>query len=357
MIRTGSLYSASDKAFYDALCQHKMGKPALQDLLWKRGIVTSNKTEKEDIARYFSRLEHDYFDHKLISEKVSTGSNREKQTTHFLNAVIGLEDLESIAKELVNDRKEIDNSISFVVTKQSVHIEVSYSYYDHNRPEFKQVVTKNGVLSIEISEEGINIRSPDNEYISDITQSVLLRIEEKSGSDFEVDTISLYGINDVEKRIEFFDKLISNMDNMQLHDVSDVAIYNPDTGAQDQLGVHVKRASLNGEGVLKSGELKQFYKKGFFVYRLSWSTVEKGNAKSDIYHFKAQFNDPEDCRKFSYLVQGFKVRLVNGEYRKDATAFNRSEEIRMMKKLEKSARQAKDYLFSSKITEVLDEKC
>src|SRR5690554_4564320 len=128
MIKKGSLYSASDKAFFDALCQQKMSKPALQELLWRRGIIRSNKTEKDSIARHFSRLEHDYFDHKKISEKVSTGSNREKQTFTFLTPSLSLEDLEGVAKELVNDRKELDNKIDFTATKRSLNIDVSYSY-------------------------------------------------------------------------------------------------------------------------------------------------------------------------------------------------------------------------------------
>ncbi|MEM5730590.1 hypothetical protein AAEI00_02660 [Shewanella algae] len=263
MIKKGGLYSASDKAFFDALCQHKMSKPALQELLWRRGILKSSKAEKEEIARYFSRLDHDYFDHKSISEKVSTGSNREKQTAHFSSVPVALETIETVAKELVNTRKEIDNSISFVTTEKSVQVKVSYSYYDHNKPEFKQLVTKDALISIETSEEGLSLRAPDNEYVSEITSKILSDIEDKHENELDIETISLHGIDDVEKKISFFESLITGIDNMQLYDVSDVAVFNPDTGDEDDLGVYVKRASLNGEGVLKSGELKQFYKKGF----------------------------------------------------------------------------------------------
>lgn len=346
MIKKGSLYSASDKAFFDALCQHKMSKSNLHELLWRRGIILSGKSEKEDIAKHFSRMDHDYFDHKLISDKVSTGSNRERKTSHFSSAVIDLSDVESIANELVDDRKEIDNSIQFSATDKSVNIEVSYSYYDHNQPEFKQLVTKTALISIETSDEGVSIRSPDNEYISEITSSVLSKLENKCDDDFEVDTVSLYGIEDVEKKILFFEKLISGLEGMELNDVSDVAVYNPDTGAEDELGVHVRRASLNGEGVLKSGELRQFYDKGFFVYRISWSTVEKGRFDSDIYTFQAQFNDPDECRKFSYLAKGFRRYIEGGEYTKSSSRLSVFDETRMMQKLEQAARRAKAAVYA-----------
>lgn len=356
MIKKGSLYSASDKAFFDALCQHKMSKPALQELLWRRGIILSGKSEKEDIAKHFSRMDHDYFDHKLISDKVSTGSNREKQTSHFSNTAIDLGEIESIANELVDDRKEIDNSIQFAATEKSVNIEVSYSYYDHNQPEFKQLVTKTALISIETSDEGISIRAPDNEYVSEITTSVLSKLENKCDDEFEVDTISLYGIEDVEKKISFFEKLITGLEGMELNDVSDVAVYNPDTGTEDELGVHVKRASLNGEGVLKSGELRQFYDKGFFVYRISWSTVVKDKFDSDVYNFQAQFNDPDECRKFSYLAKGFRRYMEGGWHTKSPSPLSAFDETRMMRKLEQAARRAKEAVYKPIVKEVEYDK-
>lgn len=347
MVKKGSLYSASDKAFYDALCQQKMSKPALQELLWRRGIILANKSEKEDVAKYFSRLEHDYFDHKFISEKVSTGSNREKQTSSFVNLPLPLNDIEQIAKALVDERKEIDNSIDFTSTKQSVNIDLSYSYYDHNRPEFKQLVTRNARVSIEISREGINIRAPANEYVAELTSELLAKIDEKSTSDIEVETISLYGVDDPEVRIKFFEQLISGLENMTVYNVSDVAVYNPDTG-EDESGVHVKKASLNGDGILRSGELQQFYKKGFFVYRISWSAKYKSDPKSDIYNFQAQFNDPESCRKFSYLSKGFYKRMDNGEFTKNQSHLPANLELTMLRMLEESARRSRNDIFSSK---------
>lgn len=356
MIKKGGLYSASDKAFFDALCQHKMTKSAIQELLWRRGIIVSNKAEKEDIAKYFSRFDHDYFDHKLISEKVSTGSNREKQTAHFSSIPINLGAVESVAKDLVNDRKDIDNSISFVTTGKSVQINVSYSYYDHNKPEFKQLVTKNALIAIETSEDGLSIRAPDNDYVAEITSAILSKIEKLHEDEFEVETISLHGIDDIDKKISFFESLINGIDKMQLYDVSDVAVFNPVTGDEDDIGVHVKKASLNGEGVLKSGELKHFYRKGFFVYRISWSTVEQDNPESDIYNFHAQFNDPEYCRKFSYLAKGVRRYLERGDHAKTPSPLTQFDETRMMRRLEQSARQAKNSVYQTKALECEHEE-
>ena len=92
----------------------------------------------------------------------------------------------------------------------------------------------------------MSIRAPANEYISEITASLLSKIKEKStDDDFDVESISLYGIDDIDSRNEFFQRLIEGLENMEVVNVSDVAVYNPVTGDDDAIGVHVKKASLN----------------------------------------------------------------------------------------------------------------
>ncbi len=347
MIKGGSLYYASDKALFDALCQHKMSKSSLQELFWTRGIIKSNKLEKEDIAKYFSRLNHDYFDHKFISEVISSGSHKERQRSVFAYANLSIDKLEKSVKELIAERKEIDNSIDFNSHKESINIEVSYSYHDYRKPEFKQLVTKNAVISIEKTADGINIRAPDNSYIEEITTSLILKITQNSSDDVDLETINLFGVDSVKLKIEFFEKLIAGLDELELYDVSFVSVYNPDTGDADELGVHVRKASLNGEGILKSGELKQFYTKGFFVHKIFWSMTEIGNPKSDIFNFQAQFNDPATCQKFAYISKGFRRYVGEREHTKETFPLSTFEEARMMRKLEKSARNAKKAIFNT----------
>lgn len=346
MIKKGSLYSASDKALFDALCQNKMTKQSLQELFWTRGIIKPNKLDKESIAKYFSRLNHDYYDHKFISEKISSGTLRERQKSSFTQTKFDISNLEASVRELVKERKDIDNSIDFNTHEKSINIEVSYSYYDYKKPEFKQVVSKTATITIEQTADGISIRAPDNSYVDEITKLLTSKIKSSSTEEIEIETINLIGIDNVEVKIEFFEKLISGLDGLELCDVSDVAVYNPETGADSEIGVHVKKASLNGEGILKSGELKQFHKKGFFSYKISWSMKEKGNSTSDIYNFQAQFNDPETCKNFAYLAKGYRKNLGKGEYAKEISPLSPFDETRMMRKLENSARSAKRSVFN-----------
>ena len=76
--------------------------------------------------------------------------------------------------------------------------------------------------------------------------------------------------------------------------------------------------------------------------------LEKGKASSDIYNFQAQFNDPDTCKNFAYLIKGFRRNLGNGEHTKDASPLSDFDETRLMRKLVTSARRAKESVFSSK---------
>ena len=65
-----ALYFASDKNVFDALVQkHKVDAQTLTTLFRNRNTIVSKATDREVLADYFSRLTHDYYDHKLISEK------------------------------------------------------------------------------------------------------------------------------------------------------------------------------------------------------------------------------------------------------------------------------------------------
>ena len=69
-IRGSSFYYATDKNIFDALNEHKVDTPNVVHLFQRRNIVVSKKTVREDLAKYFSRLTHDYYDHKDIAARL-----------------------------------------------------------------------------------------------------------------------------------------------------------------------------------------------------------------------------------------------------------------------------------------------
>tara|TARA_R110002126_G_scaffold291730_1_gene456122 strand:- start:8374 stop:8763 length:390 start_codon:yes stop_codon:yes gene_type:complete len=88
------MYYASDKNVFDALNQYRVDSATLANLFERRNIIVSKKTARDDLAEYFSRLPHDFYDHKTISEKLGVVPRRERTTSMNL---VGKIDPDSVA--------------------------------------------------------------------------------------------------------------------------------------------------------------------------------------------------------------------------------------------------------------------
>ncbi|MBA55208.1 MAG: hypothetical protein CMK89_12205 [Pseudomonadales bacterium] len=344
MIKKGSLYCASDKALNDALRQHKMTKTALHELMYSRGMLVSNELDKEDIALHLSRINHDYFDHALISEKLATSSRKEKHQSKKTTTQVSRESIEEAIKQLIDNRQDFEDEITHTVHQNSIEIDVTYSYLDYNKSEFKQLVKKDATISIEFLNDEICIRNPDNEYIGIFCEELLDEIEKESNQEVQYRKISLSGTTDPRDKIRFFEHLISNIDGFDLYNVSDVTVFHPDSGEEnkEKLGTFVKKASLNGDGIFESGELKDLFKKGFYIYKVSWASTKMVDNEPRLYLFHAQFNDPEFCSDFSYLVKGYRPKGEKSDFSKQTKPLTKVEDIQLMRRIETCAYSALD---------------
>jgi hypothetical protein len=101
-----SRYYASDKNVFDALNQHKVDIPTIMGLFERRNIIVSNKTPREDLAKYFARQIHDYQDHKDIAARLGIAPRRERITFMDLNGVVDNEHLQVAVDQLKNDLEQ-----------------------------------------------------------------------------------------------------------------------------------------------------------------------------------------------------------------------------------------------------------
>lgn len=326
----------------DALCQQKMSKSALEELFLTRGIILSSKLDKELAATHFSRMSHDYFDHKFISDTVSVSSSKDRKKSYYAQE-FEFSKAEDAVKNLIESREGKDDRIDYSQREKSLYIDLSYTYYDHKQPEFRQAITKTVQIAIESQGDGITVRYPDDEYTTEVSDQLLGEMCKVEGKDVAKECVSLAYVADSTIKTKFFEETMQNMEGMTVCDVSDVSVYNPQTGQDEgDLGVRIKKASLNGEGVLSSGELKQFKNKNFFVYKITWLMKEDNMQESPIYRFSAQFNDPDICDDFSYLCRGSKKVISGNRHSKQFSSLSDIDELRMIRKLECASRIAKD---------------
>ncbi|WIF66693.1 hypothetical protein QN096_23465 [Metapseudomonas otitidis] len=353
-MKTGHLYSVSDKALFDALNNSKLTNQEIIDIFFSRGILISKETKRKDLALYFSRLTHGYHDFEFLSEILGAYSRKEKSTSCDIPSTVKKEDVVQAAHELCKKiNSEGNTADTNILPNGDIEIVVKYQKLNLDKSELRQTVNKEATLIIEPNKAGFTLRAPLNEDVNSWKEDLLQKIQEEAEEELEFNEISLEHISDHKLRTEFFTELIKKIGNYDLLDVTDAYVYHPkesnsaapgfdsdDDSEDDEVdfGVHISKASLKGEGVLQSEELHSLYAKGFYIWRIIWRCKEPA-VGSDQIELEAQFAEPESCTEFSYIAKGFYKYKSQGAYSKNRTQLSYSAEKDLLQKLENKARE------------------
>jgi len=321
-----NIHSVTDKALYDALNQKQITLNEIQDLFLERGTIISKKTPRKDLARNYSRMTHDYYEHQKIATLLGGQARTEKITCVRIEATLDRSDVIEAAEKLRNEITDQDDFCKIFIDGSRVLINIRYLSTNYGKSDFKQAINKEALIEIEPIENGYSIRRPDNDNLEAYEELLLGHIsniqnkkDEESNLDLKINEITLSSNTSADVRTLFFDKLIRTLDGYELLDVTDAYVYHPKPEtleAQDgntETGVHVSKASLIGEGVLNSDELFDLYERGFYIWKIKWKVKEK-LTDPDIFELEAQFGDPLNCTNFSYLVKGVRKYKSNGQY-------------------------------------------
>lgn len=346
-----SLHSVTDKALDDVLNQSEITINELRELFLARGILISKDTSRKELARNFSKFSHDYYDHQKIASYLGGSNRREKSTAKVIATKIPVDDIIEASEKLKSEIEGRNDLCHVSVIDGKVRINVTYLSTDYGKSDFKQVITKNALIEIEPSENGFLIRRPENDQTQDYEEILLSSLEKIVSSKNEdtekaealkVKEISLEHISNPKLRTKFFVKLINSLKGYVLDDVTDAYVYHPkpekikEEAGNSETGVHIDRASLKGEGVLKSEELSSLYDRGFYICRIKWRAKEN-LVDPDIYEFEAQFSDQGKFKDFSYLAKGVKKYKGKGAYNKNFISLSKNEETFFSKLIESAA--------------------
>lgn len=343
-MKSGYLYYASDKAVYDALVQHNFKNADVRELFLSRGILISDNTPREDVALYFSSLNHDYYDHQRIASIFGGNTRKERTALARVKNSFDKEKLEYVGDEIKKQLESKGAQVTCAWVGKSYELTIKYEEYNSNKSEFKQTIEREGVVEIDLSGDEVLVRYSDNKFISSAKEKFLdvLSSQVPEGEDFDVEEVSLKGLSG-ELRTEFFKNLLVSINGYKPYDVSDVYVYNPKSapvdGATDaDIGVHITKVSFKGEGVLSSPELDAFFKAGFYINRVVWSCLAKSD-KSDIFELDVHFSNPDECEGFAYVVRGVYKLNDKGYHNKGRTPCDTLSDKRMLRLIEDAAGQ------------------
>lgn len=345
-MKVGAIYSASDKALYDALNQKNVTNADLRELFLSRGILISKDSNRRHVAKHFARLFHDFSDYQKLANLFGGSIRREKIATVRIATEATLVDFQNAAAVIKTELEERGAVVRVFTAKGTrLDMEVRYSKVHFNQSEFRQVATKTETVSI-FSENGeFVIHAPNSADAQEWIDELAKAVKEKTGKEVQFDEIRLPTTMDTKAKTAFFTQLIRNVKGFRLKDVSDVYVTKPkgwesdDDPEEGRPEIRIDKASLRGQGVLESNELKLLEKRGFYVSRIIWAAIPEGVVDPDIYEFEAQFAQPDDCTEFAYLPRGFYRFLAADNYNTTRTNFSTEEEMKYGQLIEAAARE------------------
>lgn len=306
-----ALYFASDKNIFDALVQkHKVDASTLTTLFRNRNTIVSKKTDRDLLAEHFSRLTHDYYDHKIISEKIGVAPRRERATSMELVGEVKAEVVQTALEDLKRQITASGDVAHISRSGESFSMIIQYSRYDYKKSEFAQLVVKDAVIEVVKTSTGYTLISPQNEFANSLRDELVAIVEVKSDVPIEKFHISLFSVPDSKRRTQFFIDLMDGMQGFTRRDVTDVYIYKPkpqsmgdEDLASDDDDTHIEKVFLRGNGVTRSSILLDLVGSDeYYIVKICW-LARRTLGNGDVYKIEASFADPKDCDGFSVLLK------------------------------------------------------
>ncbi|EEG06772.1 hypothetical protein [Pseudogulbenkiania ferrooxidans] len=307
-----SLYYATDKNVFEALNQHKVDTPTVMKLFQRRNIIVGKKTPREDLAKYFSRLTHDYYDHKGIAARLGIAPRRERITSMDVTGVSEIEELQAAVDQLKQELEAGGDVVHVSRDGDNLTMHVQYSTVDYKRSEFTQVQVRDGTVEFVKSPDGFIVRNTQNEYLNDVRETLLGKIEKAVETSLTKVVVSLFDVMSPKLRSKFFHELATNLPGYVRRDVTDVYVYKAkpepedesDNSVTDDPDTHVERVFLRGNGVTRSELLNGLLDEDdYYITKIGWTATENmGNG--NVYDIEAVFADPKECTGFSFILSG-----------------------------------------------------
>ncbi len=310
-----SIYYASDKNIFEALIQHKVDSKTIYKLFESRNIIVSKDSDREELAQYFARLNHDYFDHKDISGKLGVAPRRERVTSMDLVGEITIDSISAALETLKKNMREVGDVVQVGRDGDNFRANIQYSHIDYKRSEFSQVKVQDGEIELIKTDNGYLIRNTQNDFINNIRDELVSGIEDSLNSDIEKKAVSLIDITDHKFRNRFFYDLITKTKNYPKVDVTDVYVYKarPTDSESDEsdegfetgsVAAHIERVLLRGNDVNRSELLNELIDEDtYYMVKAGWR-MSDSLSSGDVYAVEALFSDPKNCTGFSFLLKG-----------------------------------------------------
>lgn len=307
VFQRSSIYYATDKNIFDALNEHKVDSQTIAKLFRSRNTIVSHEMKREQLAEYFSRLNHDYYDHKEISARLGVVARRERITSRDVEGIKDPQIVNAAIEELKAELQEFGDVIGVVRDGGKFTLNVQYEKIDYKRSEFSQVQVRDGSIELQPANGGYIVRNTQNDHMDGIRDALLEKISASTQGGLHSSVVSLQDFPDTKTRSGFFYDLFSGLKDYSFRDLTDIYVYKPEEEHEDDEEVdHVERVILRGKGLSRSEFLAELAESGYYTVRVAWRAKDI-MGRGDEYLIEATFSDPVECTKFSFILVGVHV--------------------------------------------------
>ncbi|MGE4284548.1 MAG: hypothetical protein AB7G87_12655 [Clostridia bacterium] len=326
MINTYSVFFPSDRDILDVMScnERKMNMNYLYDLMLSRGILISKADSRQEIIDFASTLNYNYKQFKDISKQVAKVSRNEKISSVAVPCSSSDIDLSKISNDLSaqfgTSPQEKYSTTTQTNIQESVQINIEYEEIDHSKTKLIQKTTKEAVIEIDKTSDGVRIRYTANPKINSRVNALIKILETKLDiPKLKKHEIDFTNISDKSKISEFFESLVTNIEGFKLKDVSSIRLHRPkddeiqisqddtDENVSDEIvsdsGGLILKASFVGGGLLTSRECTDFLNVGYYISKIRWVGESLDSSHIRVV-MEAELGEPLECNGYKFHIMG-----------------------------------------------------
>jgi hypothetical protein len=327
----GPKFFATDKDVHDLLT--KLNAESLLQIAKSRGLLLSHNSPKDSVVTYLSRQ---MFSHPQLLEALKLMEREDKEEKATPSKVDADVDIATVAQafETVRDnRKDSDERMQITQRPSGeLEVKVAYTHLDFSLATLRQRTTRELTFLVKKSGKILDFSYNNNTKAAELYSEVKSVLKGEDPNQI-TECVSLKGIPEVAKRIQFFFDLMNGIVGFRLRVVRDVKAermsgFKPEPGDSDaeskeQMEDMVKKIALAGGSVWTSPEFRNMIKNGFYVYNAKWLGTQIEGENRTI-EFDAGFSTGE-CLDFSVRVLGVYKRNESGDLEKKLTPLDATE--------------------------------
>lgn len=340
-------FYATDKDVHDLLT--RLDIESLLLVAKSRGLLLSHSSKKESIVTFLAKQ---MFSHPQLQEALRLMEREEKEeraAPSKLDADVEVAAVAQAFETIRDERKDSDERMQ-ITSRPSGELEVKiqYSHVDYSQATLRQRTTKEITFLVKKTGKILDFSYNNNPKAAEYYNEVKTVLKGEAPS-LITECVSLTGIQEPAKRIQFFVDLMNGITGFRLRAVRDVKAERMSSFQQEisneeekeskeQLEDMVKKMALVGGDVWNSPEFRTMVERGFYVYNAKWLGTEN-ERENRVIEFDAGFSNGE-CRDFSVRVLGLYKRNERGDLEKKITPLSPQERESLRSIVQSSAFEA-----------------